>query len=93
MLESKVIYTLMDDVRASVAGLLPPIDEKKVTGEANVLQIFDIHLKAKQIMKVAGCRVANGIVHKNKNARVVRNGETLFEGMFCCHRRPSRHAH
>jgi translation initiation factor IF-2 len=71
----------MDDVRNSVAELLPPVIEKKVVGEANVLQIFEIRLKAKETMKVAGSRVFNGVVHKNKNARVVRDGRNLFEGM------------
>ena len=80
ILESKVIYSLMDEVRNDVAQLLPRIIETKVTGEATVLQIFEIQLKAKQTMKVAGCRVGYGTVHKNKKARVVRNGKTLFEG-------------
>jgi hypothetical protein len=72
----------MDDVKNRVIGLLPVVVEKRVTGEATVLQLFDIHLKAKQIMKVAGCRVMNGIVEKDKQARVVRDGEIIFAGMF-----------
>ena len=64
-----------------VEPLLPVVVEKKVTGEANVMQLFDITIKGKQTMKVAGCRVINGIVDKNKTARVVRNGETVFEGL------------
>ena len=62
--------------------LLPPIIETKVTGEANVLQLFDIGLKSRQTIKVAGCRITNGVVEKSKHARVVRNRETIFEGMF-----------
>ena len=62
--------------------LLPSITETKVTGEANVLQLFDIQLKSKQMMKVAGCRVSNGVVEKSKHVRVVRNRETIFEGTF-----------
>ncbi|KAH9934684.1 initiation factor 2 [Fomitopsis serialis] len=77
---STIIYRLMDDVKAKVIGLLPPIIEKRVTGEANVLQLFDIHIKSKQTMKVAGCRVTNGLVEKNKMARVIRNGDTVYEG-------------
>ncbi|KIP08161.1 hypothetical protein PHLGIDRAFT_69795 [Phlebiopsis gigantea 11061_1 CR5-6] len=80
ILESNIIYRLMDEVKAGVIELIPPIIEKRVTGEATVLQIFEIHLKAKQIMKVAGCRVVNGLVEKNKKARVIRNGETVHEG-------------
>ncbi|GJE95177.1 translation initiation factor IF-2 [Phanerochaete sordida] len=80
ILESNIIYALMDEVKKNVIDLLPTTTEKRVTGEANVLQIFEIQLKAKQTMKVAGCRVINGVVEKNKKARVVRNGATVFEG-------------
>ena len=82
LVSSKIIYSLIDDIRARVIQLLPPIIETKVTGEANVLQLFDIQLKSKQTMKVAGCRVTNGIVDKSKHVRVVRNRETIFEGTF-----------
>lgn len=80
LVSSKVIYSLIDDIRSRVIQLLPSIVETKVTGEANVLQIFDIQLKSKQMMKVAGCRVSNGVVEKSKHVRVVRNRETVYEG-------------
>lgn len=75
-----VIYRIMDDVRARVVAMLPKIVETKVTGEATVLQLFDITLKAKQTMKVAGCRVTNGLLEKTKFARVVREGSIVYEG-------------
>ncbi|KAJ2931442.1 hypothetical protein H1R20_g5671, partial [Candolleomyces eurysporus] len=77
---SDIIYKLMDDVRNRVRALLPPIIETTVTGEANVLQLFDIQMKDKSMKKVAGCRVANGLIEKSKHARVVRKGETVYEG-------------
>lgn len=80
IVSSSVIYRLMDAVKDQVIKLLPVTIERRVRGEATVLEIFDIHLKAKKIMKVAGCRVSNGVVEKSKAARVVRNGETVFEG-------------
>jgi len=80
LVSSKVIYSLIDDIRSSVIQLLPSIIETKVTGEANVLQLFDIRLKSKQVMRVAGCRVSNGVMEKSKHVRVVRNRETIFEG-------------
>ena len=82
VVSSKVIYSLIDDIRSSVIQLLPSIIETKVTGEANVLQLFNIQLKSKQMMKVAGCRISNGVVEKSKYVRVVRNRETMFEGTF-----------
>jgi len=70
----------MDKVKDRVIALLPVITETKVTGEATVLQLFDIHLKAKQIKKVAGCRVVNGTVDKSKFARVIRSGVNVHDG-------------
>ncbi|RDX56577.1 initiation factor 2 [Polyporus arcularius HHB13444] len=80
ILSSSVIYKLMDDVTARVVELLPPITEKRVTGEASVLQLFDISLKGKKTTQVGGCRVTSGVVEKSKLARVVRDGEVIHEG-------------
>ena len=82
IIESDIIYRLMDDVRKAVANLLPPVIETRVIGEANVIQLFDIQGKAKQLMKVAGCRVINGAIDKTKKARVVRDGKTIYEGSY-----------
>lgn len=70
----------MDDIKQRVIALLPIIVETRVTGEATILQLFDINLKGKQTKRVAGCRVINGIVEKSNFARLVRNGEVIHEG-------------
>lgn len=80
IVSSNIIYRLLDNVKARVIKLLPPTTEIRVTGEANVLQLFDIQGKGKSTMKVAGCRVSNGIVEKNKRSRVVRDGQTIHDG-------------
>ena len=82
---SSIIYQIMDEVKTRVIALLPPVVEQRVTGEATVLQLFDIHLKDRKIKKVAGCRVINGMVEKAKTARVVRDGALLYEGMSLTH--------
>jgi len=82
-----IIYHLIDDVRSRVVNMLPKTIETKVTGEATVLQLFEITGKSKQIVKVAGCRVVNGLVEKQKLARVIRNGGVIHEGnplSTCC---------
>ncbi|PVG01707.1 initiation factor 2 [Serendipita vermifera] len=80
VIASDIIYRLMETVREKVAGLLPPIIEHKVTGEANVQQMFEIDLKGRKTLKVAGCRVVNGTLEKNKSMRLVRNGEIIHDG-------------
>lgn len=82
ILTSDIIYRLMEDIRSSLIALLPPIVETKVLGEADVLQVFEIQIKGGKTMKVAGCRVTNGLVEKQKSARVVRAGEVIHEGEF-----------
>ncbi|KAJ6488584.1 hypothetical protein C8R47DRAFT_1274980, partial [Mycena vitilis] len=77
-----IIYRLMEDVKTCVIGLLPKTIEFKVIGEAKVLQLFQITVKGKKLKTVAGSRVINGLVEKNKLARVMRDGEIIFEGSF-----------
>jgi hypothetical protein len=70
----------MDDMKERVVALLPKIRETRVAGEATVLQMFDINVKAKQTVRIAGCRVGNGVLEKDKIVRVLRDGDTIFEG-------------
>jgi translation initiation factor IF-2 len=83
IIKSDIIYRLMEEVKAQVVKLLPVIIESKVIGEAKVLQLFDIQLKGKVTKQVAGSRVINGLVEKNKLARVVRDGEVVHNGTLC----------
>ncbi|KAI0647229.1 initiation factor 2 [Trametes meyenii] len=80
VLVSSIIYKLIDDVTARVIDLLPPVIEKRVSGEATVLALFDISVKGKKTKQIGGCRVSNGVVAKNKLARVLRNGQIIHEG-------------
>lgn len=70
----------MDDVKERVIELLPRIIEKRVTGEAVVLQLFEIQMKQRQSLKIAGCRVSNGLLEKSKQVRVMRGGNVIHEG-------------
>jgi translation initiation factor IF-2 len=74
---------VLDSVTAQVIALLPPTIETRVTGEATVLQLFDIDVKGKSKLRVAGCRVGNGVVEKERLARVLRKGEVVHSGEAC----------
>ncbi|KAK7023967.1 translation initiation factor IF-2 [Favolaschia claudopus] len=82
ILTSDIIYRLMEDVRTRVIALLPTTTEYRVLGEAKVLELFQVTVKGKKLKTIAGSRVTNGLVEKSKLARVVRNGEVVFEGSF-----------
>ena len=85
IVSSTIIYRLLDSVKEHVIKLLPVLYETKVTGQATVLQVFEITAKNKQAVKVAGCRVNEGTMEKGKQAKVLRNGKTVFEGMWILH--------
>ncbi|KAH9005183.1 hypothetical protein EDB86DRAFT_2882080 [Lactarius hatsudake] len=74
-------------VSQRVANLLPSVYEKRVSGEAAVLQIFDIKLTGGRTKTIAGCRVTKGIVEKSKKVQVVRNGVVVHEGRLDTFRR------
>ncbi|KAI9882650.1 MAG: ribosome biogenesis protein tsr3 [Watsoniomyces obsoletus] len=80
ILEHTIIYHLTDDVISKLSEKLPPLITQRVTGEAEVAEIFEIKLKRNQTQKIAGCKVRNGSVHRNSKLRVLRSGETLYEG-------------
>jgi translation initiation factor IF-2 len=77
---SKIIYQVVEDIRERVTSLLPTLYEKRISGEASVLQTFDIKLDGRRTKTIAGCRVTKGIVEKNKKVQVVRDGEVIHEG-------------
>jgi translation initiation factor IF-2 len=81
IVSSPIIYRLMESVKEKVIALLPPTIEKKVTGEATVMELFSITVKGEKKPKiVAGSRSRNGTILKKQDIRVVRNGQTIYEG-------------
>ncbi|KAL2016885.1 hypothetical protein VTK56DRAFT_2885 [Thermocarpiscus australiensis] len=82
ILDHNVIYHLVEDVRDRLADALPPLVVRKVVGEAEVLQIFPINVRGRRYKNIAGCRVRNGAVSRNAKARVLRGGETVYEGII-----------
>ncbi|KAF8541882.1 hypothetical protein BDD12DRAFT_916448 [Trichophaea hybrida] len=80
ILAHNVIYHLVDNVCDKLSELLPPKITITVTGEAEILQVFQIKLKGRNYKPVAGCRVKTGVVERNKKVRVFRNKEVMFDG-------------
>ncbi len=73
----EIIYELIDEVRAAMAGLLDPELKEITLGAAEVRQIFDLSKGG----RVAGCMVLNGRIIKGK-ARVVRRKEVIHDGIL-----------
>jgi translation initiation factor IF-2 len=71
-----IIYNLLHDVQAALEGMLEPVIEERLLGQAEVRQVFSIS----KIGMVAGCMVLEGKVERNALARVKRHREVVFEG-------------
>ncbi|KAJ3046038.1 hypothetical protein HDV00_003787 [Rhizophlyctis rosea] len=77
--EYNIIYRLLDDVKEMLSDMLPMEVVMEVTGEAEILDTFQINIKKGTDM-VAGCRVNTGVIKKANKVRVMRGGEKIYDG-------------
>ena len=68
-----VIYQAIEEIELSLKGLLKPEFEEIVLGNAEVRDIF----KSSKAGNIAGSIVLDGIIRRNANARLLRNGEVI----------------
>ncbi len=71
-----VIYSLVDDVKAALEGLLEPQWREVTDGYATVRAVF----RLPKNQQVAGIYVNEGKVTRNSLARVLRAGTVIYEG-------------
>ena len=72
----RVIYNAIEDVEAAMKGMLDPEFVEKVTGHAEVRQIF----KASGVGTIAGSYVLDGTIQRDSSARIIRDGIVVHEG-------------
>ena len=72
----RVIYNAIDDIESAMKGMLDPVYEERITGHAEIRQIF----KASGIGNIAGSYVLDGVIERNSSARITRDGDLVFEG-------------
>ena len=71
-----VIYTLVDDLRAAMTGLLDPKFQEVFQGRAEVRDTF----KVPKIGVIAGCMVTEGVIPRTANVRLLRDNRVILEG-------------
>jgi translation initiation factor IF-2 len=71
-----IIYKLQEDIEKAVKGMLDPVFEEKVTGQAEVRELF----KASRIGTIAGCYVTSGSIVRNCSIRLIRNSVVVYTG-------------
>ncbi|MEJ2091840.1 MAG: translation initiation factor IF-2 [Syntrophobacterales bacterium] len=71
-----IIYNLLNEIQAAMEGMLEPVVQERVIGQAEIRATFSIS----RLGKIAGCMVQDGKVERNALVRVKRNGQILVEG-------------
>ncbi len=71
-----IIYETLDFIKSSLSNMLKPSIEEKVTGSAEVMEIF----KVSKFGKVAGSKVVEGEINQDSNARLIRDGNIVYTG-------------
>ena len=71
----KIIYEILDRIKELLEGLLDPILEERITGYAEIREVFNLSKQG----KIAGCFVNDGKAVRGHNIRIKREEEIVFE--------------
>ncbi len=72
----RIIYALIEEMESAIKGMLKPELVEKVTGQAEVRQLF----KVGKVGTIAGCMVINGSIKQKQTVRLLRDGIVVYEG-------------
>ncbi len=78
-----IIMNLIDDIRSSMAGLLPPTIREVPLGRAEIRETFVIP----KLGTIAGSYVNDGKVKRGARCRLIRDGVQVYEGTISSLRR------
>ncbi len=71
-----VIYKAIDELKSAMEGMLSPDIEEEIIGSAEVRETF----KISKVGTIAGCFVVEGLIKRNSNIRVIRDGIVIHTG-------------
>ncbi|MFM9984476.1 MAG: translation initiation factor IF-2, partial [Flavobacteriales bacterium] len=71
-----IIYKAIEEVKEAMEGLLSMKIEEKITGVAEVREVF----KISKVGTIAGCMVLDGKITRQHKIRVIRNGIVIHTG-------------
>jgi len=72
----EIIYKLIEEIEAAMLGLLSPVYEEIVTGEAEVREVF----RVPRLGAIAGCFVRDGVITRGSKVRFLREGTIIWKG-------------
>ena len=73
----RIIYEVIDDIKAALEHRLAPRIEEKVVGHAQVRQLF----RVSRLGTVAGCYVNDGLISRTNRVRLIRDDVVINEGL------------
>ncbi len=71
-----IIYALIEEIENAMKGLMKPVEEEVVIGQAEVRSIF----KASKVGTIAGCYVTEGCIKRDSMIRLIRDGVVIYTG-------------
>ena len=71
-----IIYKLQEDIEAAVKGMLDPVYEEKITGQAEVREVY----KISKVGTVAGSYVTSGSIVRSGGVRLIRDSIVVYTG-------------
>jgi translation initiation factor IF-2 len=71
-----IIYELQDEITKAMYGLLDAVYKENYAGRAEVLQVF----KITKVGQIAGCIVKDGLIKRDAQVRVLRDGTEVWKG-------------
>ena len=72
----RVIYDVANEIRDAMTGLLEPTFRQKNLGRAEVREVF----RVPKFGTIAGSSVAEGVIRRNVDARLLRDNVVIYEG-------------
>lgn len=78
-----IIYKELEEMENAMKGMLAPVYEEVVIGQAEVRQLF----KVSKIGTIAGCMVTDGCLKKECSVRLIRDGVVIYNGKLASLRR------
>jgi len=78
-----IIYEVSDEIKKAMTGLLDPVFKETHLGRAEVRNTF----RVKGVGTIAGCYVLDGILKRDAEVRVLREGIVIYTGRISSLRR------
>ena len=73
-----IIYKALEELESAMKGLLAPVYEEVVIGQAEVRQTY----KVSKVGTVAGCMITYGIAKRDSKIRLIRDGIVVYTGQL-----------